>query len=128
MFFRRDRGATLYVTDTPVVDLPEKGNNLGHSASFLPHCLAMHLEKQRRLIQLQRIARPSERFDFPPSISILMKSGAGRLACGISSSSVTMEISSTTVPTPDRNNSSTVFPSTLAPPAMSGFPTILRVS
>jgi hypothetical protein len=51
---------------TTVVEYRRKGNNLGHFAPFLSYCLAMHLEKQRRPIQLQRIARPSERFDFPP--------------------------------------------------------------
>jgi len=38
-----------------------------------------------------------------------------------------MEISSATVLTPARKNSSAVFPSTVAPPGMSGLPTILRV-
>lgn len=39
------RGASLYVTDTPVVDLPKEGNDLGHFAPFLPYRLAMHLKE-----------------------------------------------------------------------------------
>jgi hypothetical protein len=42
--------AGLDVTDMSVVNLPKKGNNLGHFAPFLPYRLAMHLDKQCRLM------------------------------------------------------------------------------
>ena len=43
--FRRDLRAGLYVADTPIIDLPEKVDDLCHLAALLRHCFPMHFEE-----------------------------------------------------------------------------------